>query len=63
MEEVADGVVTVATGRMSKFYIADYYRYWHVLSDEEGLKCLKEYRMRRFAPSIETRPGGLKEDG
>ena len=61
LEEVVDRVVTVATGGMSRFYIADYYRYWHVLSDEEGLKCLKEYRMRRFAPNIEPsldRPKG-----
>jgi len=63
LEEVVDQVVTVATGTggMSRFYIADYYRYWHALSDEEGLKCLKEYRMRRFAPSIEPsldRPKG-----
>jgi len=56
LEEVVDQVVTVATGGMSRFYIADYYRYWHALSDEEGLKCLKEYRMRRFAPNIEPSP-------
>ena len=61
LEDVTDRVVTVSTGGTSKFYIADYYRYWHVLSDEEGLKCLKEYRMRRFESSIEPsldRPNG-----
>lgn len=52
LEKVSDRVVAVAIGRLSKFYIADYYRYWHVLSDEDGLKCLKEYRMRRFATNI-----------
>jgi len=63
VEEVADRVVTVATGRLSKFYIADYYRYWHVLSDEDGLKCLKEYRMRRFASNIKPGPERPEEVG
>ena len=53
LEKVADRVVTCATGFMPKFYIADFYRYWHVLSDDEGLKCLKEWRVRRFASDIE----------
>ncbi|MFO8143122.1 MAG: phosphoribosyltransferase family protein [Dehalococcoidales bacterium] len=61
LAEVADRVVTVATGGFSRFYIADYYRYWHSLSDEEGLKCLREYRMRRFAPSIEPVPDDRRE--
>jgi putative phosphoribosyl transferase len=63
LEEVADRVVTVAIGRLSKFYIADYYRYWHVLSDEDGIRCLQEYRMRRFASNINPKPEGLKETG
>jgi len=63
VEEVADRVVTVATGRLSRFYIADYYRYWHVLSDEDGLKCLKEYRMRRFASNIKPGPERPEEVG
>jgi len=61
LEEVVDRVVTVTTGGFSRFYIADYYRYWHSLSDEEGLKCLQEYRMRRHAPSIEAASDDRKE--
>lgn len=53
LEKVADRVVTCVTGFMPKFYVSDFYRYWHVLSDDEGLKCLKEWRMRRFMPNIE----------
>jgi len=53
LEKVADRVVTGVTGFMPKFYVSDFYRYWHVLSDDEGLKCLKEWRMRRFTPDIE----------
>ena len=54
LEKVADRVVTCATGYMPKFYVSDFYRYWHVLSDDEGLKCLKEWRARRFMPNIES---------
>ena len=54
LEKIADRVVTCATGFMPRFYVSDFYRYWHVLSDSEGLKCLKEWRLRRFEPEMET---------
>ena len=53
VRKVADRVVTLATGTMAKFYIADFYRYWHDLSDTEALQCLKEWRLRRSRPNIE----------
>jgi len=52
LEKVADRVVTVATSYAPKFYISDYYRYWHSLSDDEGLKCLKEFQRRRNQPDL-----------
>ena len=48
VEKVADKVVTLAKGSVPKFFIADFYRYWHDLSDDEVIQCLKEWRMRRF---------------
>ncbi len=54
LEKVADRVITGVTGFMPNFYVSDFYRYWHVLSDDEGLKCLKEWRLRRFGPNIEA---------
>ena len=53
LERVADKMVTMAVGSMAKFYVADFYRYWHDLSDNEVLRCLKEWRMRRFRANIE----------
>ena len=50
---VADKVVTMAVGSMVKFYVADFYRYWHDLSDNEVVRCLKEWQMRRFRAKIE----------
>ena len=53
VERIADRVVTCVTGFAPRFYVSDFYRYWNVLSDEEGLKCLKEWQMRRFRSNIE----------
>jgi putative phosphoribosyl transferase len=53
LEGIADKVVTCAVGSMPRFYVADFYRYWHEISDAEVLHCLKEWRMRRYGPKIE----------
>ena len=53
LEKVADKVITLATGTRPKFYIADFYRYWHDLSDAEVIQCLKEWQMRHFRSGIE----------
>jgi putative phosphoribosyl transferase len=53
LEKVADKVVTCAVGSMLRFYLSDFYRYWHEISDSEVLHCLKEWRMRRYGPKIE----------
>ncbi len=52
VEKVADRVVTVVTTFSPRFYVSDFYRYWNVLSDKEGLKCLREWQMRRLGLSI-----------
>lgn len=54
--KVADRVVTLAKGTMTRFYIADFYRYWRDLSDDEVTQCLKEWRLRRFRSDIEPSP-------
>ena len=48
VEKVADKVVTYATGIMPKFYISDFYRYWHDVSDDEVIRYLKQWQMRHF---------------
>jgi putative phosphoribosyl transferase len=53
MRRIADSVVTCAVGKEKDFYLSDYYRYWHDISDAEVLHCLKEWRMRRYRPEIE----------
>lgn len=52
VEKTADRVITVVTSFAPKFYISDFYRYWNVLGDEEGLKCYKDWQMRRYQSSI-----------
>ncbi len=53
IKSVADRVVTCAVGTESVFYVSDYYRYWHDITDGEVLHCLKEWRMRRYDSRIE----------
>jgi predicted phosphoribosyltransferase len=50
---VADRVVVCTIGEERVFYVADYYRYWHDITDAEVLHCLKEWRMRRHGPRID----------
>jgi len=57
VEKIADMVVTVVTAFAPKFYVSDYYRYWNVLSDEEGLECFKDWQMRRYQAQIKPPEG------
>jgi len=54
VEKVANRVITVETVHVPKFYIADYFRYWNELSDEEGVRCFKDWQARRH--QLETKP-------
>ena len=47
LETVADKVVTCATSLTPRFAIADFYRHWYDLSDDEVVRYLAEWRHRR----------------
>ncbi len=53
IQEIADEVVICAVGTGPRFYVSDYYRYWHDITDGEVIHCIKEWRMRRYGPKIE----------
>jgi putative phosphoribosyl transferase len=58
VEKVADKVITVAIDYSPRFYVSDYYRYWNVLNDREGLDCYNEWHRRKYQANIDTnRPG------
>ena len=57
VEKIADRVVTVVTAFAPKFYVSDFYRYWHDLSDKEGLECFQEWQRRRYQASIKPPKG------
>lgn len=46
VEKVADKVVTCTTGFMPRFVVADFYRYWYDLTDDEVIRYLKQWRAR-----------------
>ena len=48
VEKVADKLVTCAMGYMPKFYVADFYRYWHDLSDDDVVRYLRDWRLEQF---------------
>jgi putative phosphoribosyl transferase len=54
VSKVADRIVTLAIGTMPRFAIADFYRNWHDLSDDEVFRCLDEWRQRRFKANSES---------
>jgi len=45
LERVADKVVTVTTGFMPRFAVADFYRQWYDLGDDEVVRYIKHWRM------------------
>jgi predicted phosphoribosyltransferase len=53
VDKLADKVVTCATADMPKFHIADFYRYWHDLSDDDVMRYLNRWRTQQFWSKIE----------
>ena len=53
VERVADRVITCVTGFMPEFYVSDFYRYWHDLSDDDVVHYLNQWRVRQFRLNIE----------
>ena len=52
LEKVADKVVACTVGYMPRFYVSDFYRYWHDLSDNDVLRYLEEWRAQQFRSGI-----------
>jgi len=48
LDKVADKVLTCTTGFMPRFAVADFYRRWYDLSDDEVIQYLKQWRTRRL---------------
>lgn len=46
LERVADRVVTCATVNPPRFYVADYYRHWFDISDDDVVRYLEQWRVR-----------------
>jgi len=48
LEKVADEVVTCVTTFTPRFAVADFYQYWHDISDDEVIRYLNRWRMRHL---------------
>ena len=47
VEKTGVTVITVNTAYVPKFYVSDFYKYWDILTDEQGVKCFKDWQSRR----------------
>ena len=52
VEKVVDRVVVCTTSFKPGFFVADFYRYWYDLSDQETLKYLTRWWTRHLRPDI-----------
>lgn len=48
VKPVADKIVTVAVGTMTRFAVASFYRRWQDLTDKEVVRCLEDWQTERF---------------
>ncbi len=48
LEKVADKVVICTTGFMPRFAVADFYRHWYDLNDNEVIRYLNQWRTRHL---------------
>ncbi len=55
LEKVADKVIACTVGYMPQFYVSDFYRYWHDLSDNDVVRYLEEWRARKFRSGIQDK--------
>ncbi len=46
LERVVDKVITCFTAFTLRFAVADFYRYWHDVSDNEVIRYLRQWQMR-----------------
>jgi predicted phosphoribosyltransferase len=53
LQKVADEVVTVDTSYMPRFAVADFYRHWYDLSDDQAVRLLGQWRSQQFRSNIE----------
>lgn len=54
VEEVADKVVTCIVGAEAKFFIADFYRQWYDVNDDEVLRYLSRWRVNKLRLPVKT---------
>ncbi|MFC2068649.1 phosphoribosyltransferase [Chloroflexota bacterium] len=60
LEKVADRVITCSSDLVPKFVVANYYRYWYDLSDEDVLHNLKTWRKWKFNDNVKLPPSDYK---
>lgn len=52
LERITDRVITCITSFLPRFYVSDFYRSWHDLSDDDIARYIKEWRMRQSSLNL-----------
>ncbi len=58
LEKVADKVVTCTIGFIPRFSVADFYRHWYDLSDDEVIRYIRQWRSRHLYRYQEVKDTG-----
>ena len=54
LERVADKVVTCVTAFVPRFAVADFYRHWYDIGDDEVIRCLRQWRGQHLRSGIKS---------
>ncbi len=55
LEKAADKIITCTVSSTPKFYLSDFYQYWHDPGDDEVFRYLEEYRTQRLRSNFERK--------
>jgi len=62
-EKVSSKVVTCITAYTPRFAVADFYRHWYDLREEEMIRLIREWRTRRIHPDYRDKPTDVFSEG
>jgi len=63
LEKVSGKVITCITAYTPRFAVADFYRHWYDLKEDEMIRLIREWRMRRIHPDYRDKPTDVFSEG
>ena len=63
VEQVSSKVITCITAYTPRFAVADFYRYWYDLKEDEMIRMIREWRTRRIHPDYRDKITDVFSEG